>query len=139
MQDQPMMRMWLESRENDFLKPAFDLRRRLAGRQGNAVGNPENMRVDGDYRRAERSVHDDVGGLAAYSGERFERLAAVRNLATEILDEPPRQGDHVFCLGAVKANRLDHVLEFFLAERRHFGWAASHREKPARGLVDAEV
>src|SRR3984893_4960318 len=134
-----MMRMGLERAGNDFLKPAFDLKRRLAGGQGNTVGNAENMRVDGDRRRAESNVHDDIRGLAAYSGERFERLAAVRHLATEILDEPPRQGDHVFCLGAVEANRFDYVLELFFAERRHFGWASSHREKRGRGLVDAEV
>jgi hypothetical protein len=32
MQNQPMMRMPLERSGNDFLKPAFDLKRRLAGR-----------------------------------------------------------------------------------------------------------
>jgi hypothetical protein len=62
-----MMRMLLERSGNDLLKSAFDLKRRLAGCQGNAVGDTENMGVNGDQWRAESSVHDDVGGLAANS------------------------------------------------------------------------
>ena len=51
-------------RRGRFLQRLFDLQRVLAGREPRAVADPENMGVDGDGRRAEGDVHDDVGGFA---------------------------------------------------------------------------
>ena len=134
-----MMRMLLERGRNDFLKPAFDVKRRLTGRQGYAVRDAENMRIDGDHGFAESDIQDHIGCLAANAGKRFERFAVCRNLAPKILDEPLRQGDDVLCLGAVKADRLDHAAELFLADGKHFFRAVGEGKKRARGLVDAGI
>ena len=56
------------------------------------------MRIDGDDRNAKCDVQDHIGGLAANAGKGFQRLAASRNLAVEILEKPLRQGDDIRAL-----------------------------------------
>ena len=50
------MRMELVLRRDDLLQSRFDFDRRLARRHPGAVGDPENMRVDGDGRFAESGL-----------------------------------------------------------------------------------
>ncbi len=45
----------------------LDLTHRLSGRQANAVGEPEDMRVDRERGFAERGVEYHVGGFAAHT------------------------------------------------------------------------
>src|SRR5580704_15157470 len=60
MQDQPMMRIALVFGRRDRLEPGLDRERRLARGDPGAVGHPEDVRVDGDRRFAERDLQHDV-------------------------------------------------------------------------------
>jgi hypothetical protein len=68
----------------------------LARRQAGAVGDAEDMRVDRHGRLAERGVEHDVGRLAAHAGQRFQRFAVVRHLASMVFDQQPAERDNVF-------------------------------------------
>ncbi len=66
------MGMLLEFVRNDFFESQFDFERRFAPRERNSVGDSEEMRVDGDRRRTEGIIHNDIGGLAADTGQGFK-------------------------------------------------------------------
>ena len=65
MQNQPMVRIFLEFIGRQSNQPLFNLQRRLALRYTRAIGNPEDMRIHSNSRLAERRVQYDIGGLAA--------------------------------------------------------------------------
>ena len=66
----------------------LDLGRVLARREAGAVGDPEDMGVDREGLRAERAVHDDIGGLAADArAAALQRVAIGRHLAAMLLDQ----------------------------------------------------
>ncbi len=52
-----------------------------AGRETDAIGDAEDVRVDRDRRFAERRVQNDVGRLATDARQRLERIAVARHLA----------------------------------------------------------
>jgi hypothetical protein len=56
----------------------------LPGARTGAVADPEDVRVDGDGRLAERDVHHHFGGLAADARQRLQLLVGVRHLAAMV-------------------------------------------------------
>ena len=138
-QDQPMMRVKLIGRRDDPLEPVLDGAHSLAGRQRNAVGDAEDMGIDGDRRLAESDVEHDIGGLAADAGQGFERLAGLRHLACELRDKGLRQADDILGLGAVEPDRLDVVADRVFAQREHFLRAVGLGEERGRGFVDPGI
>ena len=68
-------------------QPLFDFQRRLSRRQAGAVGNPEDMGVDGDGRLAEGDVEHHVGGLAPDPRQCLELLPVAGNLAPVFVDQ----------------------------------------------------
>jgi hypothetical protein len=139
MPNQPMMRVVLEHFRNNSLKPGLDFKRSFADRQGDSIGNTENMSIDGNCRRAKSNIHDHIRGFTPYSGKTLECLAAPRDFTSELLCEPFRQGDNVFCLGAVKANRSDHIPHLCLAELHQLGRIIGNGEQRTRGFVHSEI
>ena len=117
----------------------FDIERRLAGREPGAVADAENVRIDRDGRLAESDIEHDVRGLAADAGQRFQRLAIVRDLAAMLRDENLRQRDHVLCLGAVKPDGLDQLAHPRFAELDHLLRRVGELEQRRRRLVDAGI
>src|SRR6476660_3843673 len=95
MQNQPVMSMELVAFRHDALEPGLDLEGVAARRKARAVGDPEDMGVDRDRRLLEGDIENDIGRLPSDTGERLQRLAAHRNLATMLGDELLRQGDQV--------------------------------------------
>ncbi|MNC91420.1 hypothetical protein D3C83_76800 [compost metagenome] len=65
------------------------------------------MRIDGNRRLAEGNVENDVGGLAADTGQRLQRFARAWNLAAMFGDQFLRQRDDIPGLGSKEANGLD--------------------------------
>ncbi len=75
-----------------FSSPSSTCRGVLPGAEAGAVGDAEDMRVDGDGWLAEGSVQHDIGGLAPDAGQRLQRLAIMRHLAAMALDQDPATG-----------------------------------------------
>ncbi len=70
-----------EFRGDELQQFLFHFEHVLARCQSGAVGDAEDMRVDGDGRLAEGGVENDIGGLAADTGQGFKRGAVFRNFA----------------------------------------------------------
>ena len=93
----------------------LDSERRLAFRQAGAVGHPEDVRVDGNGRLAERDVEYDIGGLAPDARELLQLVTLARNFAAELVDQNARRVDEGLRLGVLKADRLDVLLQALFA------------------------
>jgi hypothetical protein len=65
----------------------FNLKRIFAWRQPGAVGDPEDMGVDGDRGQAEGNVGHHIGGLAPDPRQGFEGLAACRYFTAILIDQ----------------------------------------------------
>ena len=139
MQDQPVVGAVPVFFWRDAFEAGFDLVGRLAGREAGAIGDAENMRVNGDGRLAERFVEDDIRGLAANAWKSDQGRASVGNLTTELVDQHFRQGDDILRLVAPQTDRLDVVGDARLAEREHFLWRVSDLEQLLGCLVDADI
>ena len=70
-------------RFKDFL----DGRRGFSFGEAGAVGDTENVRVDGESLGTERDVEDDIGGLAPATGQRFEQVTVGGDFAVMPVDE----------------------------------------------------
>src|SRR6185437_14874046 len=92
-QDQPMMGVDEEPVRDDAHESLLDLARRFAGRDGEPVGDAEDVGVDGQRRLAEHRVEHHIGGLAANARQGLERLATARRLAAVPLHDRARQRD----------------------------------------------
>ena len=117
----------------------LDIERGLSRREPGAVRDPEDVGIDGDGRLAEGDVEHDIRRLAADAGKGDERLAIVRHLAVELLDELPRQRDQVPRLAAIEPDGLDLVGELRLAERDQSLRRIGRLEQVRRRLVDRGV
>jgi len=133
------MRMALEWRRHDLFQPVLDRARILARRQAGAVRDAEDMRVDGDGLVAEGDVEHDIRGLAPDAGQFFERFAIVRHKAAVFFEQQLRQRDHVFGLGAVKADGPDEFAQPRFAQRDHLFGIVGEPEQGLGRLVDADI
>jgi hypothetical protein len=68
-EDEPVVRIAAEGLRNDLLELSLDLVDILAGREAGAVADAEHVGVHREGFFAERSVENDVGGLAADAGK----------------------------------------------------------------------
>ncbi|HEX2444322.1 MAG TPA: hypothetical protein VHJ77_10295 [Vicinamibacterales bacterium] len=108
-------------------------------RDADAVGDAQDMTIDGEPRHAQRVTQDDVGGLAADAGEFDELLHARRNLAPMLLDERDRHAGERLRFHPEEAGGLNLGLEL---RRGCPGQRARVRvsfEERRRDLVDALV
>src|SRR6185503_16741064 len=119
-QNKPIVRMPFVFRRHHLLQFHFDFERCFAGRQSGAVSDAKDVRIDGNRRLAEGNVEDDVGGLAADTGQRLQRFARARNLAAMFGDQLLRQRNYIFSLVAEQTDGLDEVAYARFPERSHF-------------------
>jgi hypothetical protein len=68
-EDQPVVGVAAEGPRDDLLELRLDFVDILAGRETGPVADPEDMGVDREGLLAERSIEDDVRGLAADAGK----------------------------------------------------------------------
>src|SRR6185312_3226816 len=115
-QDQPVMRVALELVGGVRRQGVLDGARGLAGGEARAVGDAEDVSVDGDLGLAEDDVENDIGGFAADAGEIFERIPIRGDLAAVELDQHAAQADQVPGFGVIKAYGLEVGLNAFLAK-----------------------
>ena len=107
MQDKPVMSVEQKPIRDDAHKSIFDLARRFARRDGEAVGDAEDKGVDSQRRLAEDGVEHHIRGLAANPGQGLQLLAVARRLAAVPFDDRARERDEVLGLRPIKADRLD--------------------------------
>lgn len=75
--------------------------------QAAAVGDAENMGVNGDPRLPEGDVENDIRGFAADTGKRRQGIKRSRDLTAEIVQKFAAKPDDRFRLVVVKADGLD--------------------------------
>jgi len=68
-----------ERLRHDLFKLGLDDIDRFTWRQAGAVANAEDVSVDREGFFAKRRVQDDIGGLAANTGQRLQRFAGSRD------------------------------------------------------------
>jgi len=78
----------------------------LPGSEPGPVGNPEDVRVDGDFDLPEHHIENDAGRLSADARQGLERVAVRGNLTAVLLDELLTQADEVLGLHVVQADGL---------------------------------
>jgi len=130
-----MVRVLLELVGHELQQSLLDLQRVLPGRDVGAIGDPENMRIDGDRRLSERHVQNDIRGFATDAGQRFQRLATLRNFATVFEHQAAGGLDDVLRLHTIEPDRLDVLLQAFLAERHELLDLPRAYESPDGGVV----
>src|SRR5690606_1020850 len=131
MKYQPMVRVQHECLRDDFLKPAFHLEHCLSGRDPRSVGDPEYMRIDGDGGVAKRRVQHDVGGLATYSRQGFQRDAIIGHLSLMQIDQHLTGQYDVAGLGLVQAYCL-----YILRSEEHTSELQSRENLVCRLLLE---
>ena len=83
MPDQPVVGILQELPGHQFQQALFDLERGLALGDAGAVGDPEDVGVDGHGGLAERGIEDDVGGLASDTRQGLEVAAAHQEVVAQ--------------------------------------------------------
>jgi hypothetical protein len=138
-QDQPVVRVAAERLRHDLFELGLDDVDRLAGREAGAVADPENVGVDGESFLTERSVENDVRGLAADARKFLEFFSISGDLKAEAIDQSLREGDDVFRLGVEQTDRFDRVSQRFFAQIEHLLRRFDPFEELARRKVHARV
>ena len=139
MQYQPVVRILAKLSRDQPEQSFFDFQRGFARCDTGAVGNPENMRIDGDGCFAEGGIQDDVGGLAADPGQAFEFDPGARDLARIFFLEHAAGGDDVFRLGVVQTDAADVFFQAIHAESEHRRWRSGDRVQAAGRFVHADI
>src|ERR1700733_3965755 len=106
-QNQPMMRVLPEFRRDEFQKLVLHGSLRLAAGEARAIGDAEDMRVDGNGGLAECGVEHDVGRFASHPRQRLECLAGLRLLSAVLRDQCGTGGDDVLRLAVEEPDGLD--------------------------------
>lgn len=110
-----------------------------AGGEAGAVGDAEDVGVDGDGGVAEGDVEDDAGGLAADAGQGFEGGAVLGNLAAVVVEEGLGEGGDVPGFGLPEADGADVGGDAGGAEGGHGGGGGGGGEEGGGGAVDGGV
>jgi len=133
------MRIAAERLRDDLLQFRFHLVHRLARRETGSVGDPEDMRVDGESLLTERGVENDVRGFAPDAGKRLQLIACARHLGAMLVDQCMAQSDDVLGLGVEQADGLDRRTQRIFAEVDHLLRRLDACEQRPRRNVDAGI
>src|ERR1700732_1168046 len=118
-QNQPVMRVVPELLRCELDQLALDLFRGLARGQTGAIGDAEDMGVDGDGGLTKGDGQDDGCSLAADARQPGESVMIGRHLACVLGNQLPRQRNHILGLGAKQSDGLNIWNEPRLAELDH--------------------
>ena len=134
-----MMRIKQVIGRHNLHERGFDFFHVLAGREPRAVGDPEDMSVDGHDRLAKGGIEYDVGRFTPHTGQGFERGALGRDFARMLLDQQVGELDDVFRLGPEKTDGFDAFGQLFFSQRDHCLWSRGQGKQAAGCQVDALV
>ena len=100
------------------------------------VCHPIDVGINSNGRFNIQLIEHHAGGLAANTGQGFERDPVGRHLPPMLIDQDLGQGDDVFGLVAIKADGPDVTLYPFKAEGQHVGGIVSPFEQGLNGPID---
>src|ERR1700722_19809734 len=104
-----------------------------------SIGNPMHVRVNANPRLAKRFRYHEVRGLAPDALECDEIVDLIRHATIEAFQEVAANFANATRLGAIKADRVDQLLDFLRLHREHLDRSPRLREQPRRsnrsGLV----
>jgi hypothetical protein len=126
-------------RREDRAQLLFDDYGIVRFRDTDAVGDAQNMTIDGEARHAQRVAQDDIGGLAPDTGELDEILHARRDFAVVLLHERARHSGERLRFHPEEAGGLNLGLELRCRRLRQRAGVRISREERRRDLVDALV
>ena len=109
------------------------------GYQGETVADAEDVGIDGQGGLAEGYGLDDIGGLAAYTGEAGERFERVGHFATVFFDEHSCSADERFGFVVGKSYALDVFENRFRIRRCHYFRGGEVGKERGRNYVDTLV
>jgi len=95
---------------------------RLARGDPGAVGNPEDMRIDGHGRLAERRVQDHIGGFSSNARQCLQGGPVCRDLAVVLADEYLAGLNDVFCLAVEQTDGLYVLLQAIQSQSMDGFW-----------------
>jgi len=101
---------------NDLDKPVFDGAHGFSGGEAGAVGDAENMRIDGHGGLTKRGVEYHIGRFAPHAGECFEFGARLWHFTLVFFEQQAAQTHHIFGLGLIQANGLDKSAQALFAQ-----------------------
>ncbi len=122
-----------------FQQGLFDGFRCFARSHAGAIGDAENMRVDGHGRLFKNNIEYDIGGFAAYAGKLHEFISAVGHLPVIFIDQNFSHGDDVFGFVVIQADGFDVLFKAVDSESQHFLRRVGDFEQFMRGFVDAGI
>lgn len=111
----------------------------LTGRKTRAVGDAENVCIDGNRWPAKGGVEYHIGGFTPDARQCFERGAIFRHFATMFFQQNTAGFNHVFRFAVKQANGFDVLLYALNAQRQHRGWRIGNRVEQRGGFIDADV
>src|SRR5579871_1530545 len=100
--------------------------------QSPSIGNPMHVRVNADPRLTKRFRHDEVRGLAPDTFEREEIVDFVWHATVEAFHQVAANFANATRLGAIKADRVDQLLDFLRLHREYLDRSPRFREQPRR-------
>lgn len=117
----------------------FNRQRGFAGAKAGAIGDAEDVSINGAGLNAEGFVEDNIGGFAPHARQRFERFEAFRDQATVCFDEDLAERYDVFGLVVEQPDGLDVLTHPCFTERQHFFRGVGFGEQAFCSFVDANI
>lgn len=100
------------------------------------MSDPIDVGINSNSRFNIQLIEHDAGGLAANTGQGFERGPVGRHLPPMLIDQDLGQGHDVLGLVAIKADGLDMTRYPFKAQSQHVGGIIGLFEQGLDGLID---
>lgn len=107
--------------------------------EARAIGNTEDVGIDGNSGFTKGRVQYDVRSFAADSGQGLQRRACAWHAAAMAVDQKPRRIENIHGFGVVKPDSFDVALKPVKSKSHYSLWGVRHLEQTGRGLVDARI
>lgn len=134
-----MMRVEQIFFRDGFHQFAFNFQHGFARGEADAIGYPENMRINRHHGFTKSSIENDVRSLATDAGQRFKCSPIARNHTVVLFDEQATSRNQMPCFAFIQAYALNVFGQFFFSQRQdRFGGIGS-TEQNASGEIDAFI
>lgn len=120
-------------------KSMFHLQRGFPRGEARAIGNTEDVGIDGNSRFTKGRVQYNVCSFAADSGQGLQRRARTWHAAAMARDQKPRRIENIHGFGVVQADGFDVALKPVKSKPQYGLWGVRDLKQAGRGFVDARI
>lgn len=107
--------------------------------EANTVGDPKDMRIDGDRRLPERLGQHDIRRFTTHAGKLFQMISVAGDRAVVLVDEDLRKGENVAGLHSPKTD-CPYVAPYFLfTQRDHLFRRIGDAKKLSGRSIDGDI